>query len=159
MALSAEELIEKATDQRRRDRHQEAASSARLATEKEPDSPEAWWEFGLALLNCEDLRGSAEAFKRLTELAPAFAQGWGFYGLVLSDLGTQDEARSALEMAFELGCESQGVLRALARRYAAAEDDAGEYAVLKRLQELGFIESSRSGIKRRSICLRAVSKH
>lgn len=111
------------------------------------------------MLNCEDLRGSAEAFKRLTELAPAFAQGWGFYGLVLSDLGTQDEARSALEMAFELGCESQGVLRALARRYAAAEDDAGEYAVLKRLQELGFIESSRSGIKRSSICLRAVSKH
>ncbi len=141
MSLTAEELVNKAIDQRQRGRHQEALISALAATQAAPLSANAWWQVGLTRSLLEDRKNAIVAYRKTVELAPQFAAGHARLGQSLFDEGDMAGARTSYEAAIDLDPENTFALRGLATVYRAldpefkAKDDK-ELDVLTKLYEL-----------------------
>lgn len=139
MALTADDLIEKAIDQRNRKRYDEALVSGLAAVELEPDNANTWWQVALAHWMLSDHKKNLPVLRKVVELAPGFANGWSRLGQVLEELDNNREALTAFERALSEDADHEGALRGLARLYPELEDartDAEELHVLERLEAL-----------------------
>jgi tetratricopeptide (TPR) repeat protein len=134
--VTAEELAEKAKDQRQRGRLEEALISARHATTLDQGNANAFWQLAL----CQwDLNGAAKALEpleRVTELAPRFAYGWTKLGLALRKTGEDGRAKECLERAIEIEAEETAALIELASIYENDEQPDDEMRVLLALEDL-----------------------
>jgi tetratricopeptide (TPR) repeat protein len=132
----AEELAEKAKDQRQRGQLEEAMISARHAATLDPKNANAFWQLALCQL---DLNGPAKALEplaRVTELAPRFAYGWTKLGLSLQKTGEDDRARECFEKAIELEPDETAAPSQLASIYERDEQPDDEIRVLLALEDL-----------------------
>lgn len=142
--MDVEDLIEKARDQRRRDRYEEAVISAKAATIQDPDNVDGWWLLALSNISLGRTEAALEALKETNDKAPYFAQAWAKRGSLEFDLGALEEAASSFETA--LNCDNNEIeaLRGLAHIYEQnddAEKRAEEILVLTKLDELLSLSS------------------
>ena len=141
MQFSADELIEKARDQRGRSRYEEALISSISATEYDPDNADAWWLVALNRLSLDDSQNALPALERTLELAPHFSLGWTRYGTTLLNTGDEDSAKDAFENALEQDSEQEEALEALADIYSRRnkdnqQTDERELAILTSLEDV-----------------------
>jgi tetratricopeptide (TPR) repeat protein len=147
MLFTADELIEKAKDQRQRSRHEEALISAISATESDPDSAEAWWQVALNRLSLGDAKNALPAIERTLELAPHFSLCWTRYGATLLKTGDEDSAQDAFENALEQDPEQEEALKVLADIYSRQnkdnqQTDERELAILTSLEDVSGLSSN-----------------
>jgi tetratricopeptide (TPR) repeat protein len=88
-----------------------------------------------------DLTEARAAFEKVTLLRPDYAEAWSYYGVVLQRLGDAHGARKFLEIALERGARNPVALRSLRSLYESARDPGGEYAVLKRMDEVACLDA------------------
>ena len=69
--MDVEELIEKARDQRRRERYEEAVISAKAATVQDPDNADGWWLLALNNISLGRKEAALEALKETNDKAPS----------------------------------------------------------------------------------------
>jgi cytochrome c-type biogenesis protein CcmH/NrfG len=144
MPLPADSLIQKAIDQRKRKRYEEALVSALVAAEAEPRNANAWWQVSLNHWCMGDASNAAVALRRTVNLAPRFAEGWALLGRTLVKTGEQDEAKKAFEKAIEIDAENLKALEALSSIYASEDDktqDDAELSILERIERLAGLSS------------------
>ncbi|MCU1756331.1 tetratricopeptide repeat protein [Pseudomonas helleri] len=137
--MDIEELIEKARDQRRRDRYEEAVVSAKAATVQAPDNADGWWLLALNNISLGRKEAALEALKETNDKAPYFAQAWVKRGSLELVLGAPEEAASSFETALNFDNEEIEALRGLAQIYGQNDDTekrAEEILVLTKLDEL-----------------------
>lgn len=142
--MDVEELIEKARDQRRRDRYEEAVISAKAATIQDPDNADGWWLLALSNISLGRKEAALEALKETNDKAPYFAQAWAKRGSLEFDLGAPEEAASSFETALNCDNDELEALRGLAHIYGQnddAEKRAEEILVLTKLDELQGLSS------------------
>lgn len=137
--MDVEELIEKARDQRRRERYEEAVISAKAATVQDPDNADGWWLLALNNISLGRKEAALEALKETNDKVPYFAQAWAKRGSLELDLGAPEEAASSFETALNCDNEEIEALRGLAHIYGQNNDTekrAEEILVLTKLDEL-----------------------
>lgn len=139
--MDTEELIEKAKDQRRRGRYEEALISAKAATAQDHDNAEAWWLLALSNIALDRKEAALENLKKTTDRAPYFPQGWVMRGTLELELGYPEDAESSFEIALDCDEDEIEALRGLAGIYGRADVDntekrAKEIRVLTKLDEL-----------------------
>jgi len=78
------------------------AAVAPAAIRHDPTNRERWNDYGIGLLLQGDLRGAEAAFLEVTEIDPAYADGWVNVARARLDEGRTVEARAALERALAL---------------------------------------------------------
>jgi tetratricopeptide (TPR) repeat protein len=120
--------------------HTEAALAARAAILREPQDADAWWHLASACFYLNDFAEARAAFEKVTLLRPDYAEAWGYHGIVLQRLGDEHGAQRSLEIALERGTRNPLALRALRNVYENARDLRGEYAVLKRIDEVACLD-------------------
>ena len=139
MALTADDLIEKAIDQRNRKRYDEALVSGLAAVELEPNNANTWWQVALAHWMLSEHKKNLPVLRKVVELAPGFANGWARLAQVLEKLENNGEALVAFERALAEEEDHEGALRGIARMYPELEDartDEKELHVLERIEAL-----------------------
>lgn len=157
MPLTIQELLEKAKDQRRRERYEEALVSARAASMADPDDVDTWWHVGLNLTSLCRNEEAVNAYEKTVELAPWFSSAWERLGYALEASKAFDAARIALERALAEGADEDdeiNIFEALSRIYRQLSSTTQEYAdreieVLHRVEELLYLDAaqlSRLGI-------------
>lgn len=137
--MEAEELIDKARDQRRRGRYEEAVISATAATVKAPDNADGWWLLALNNISLDRKDAAFLALVKTTETAPHFAAGWATLGSLELEFGDTDEAEASFEIALEYDEDDVDALRGIANIYQekeSSEKRAEEIRVLTKLDEL-----------------------
>lgn len=147
--LTTQELLEKAKDQRKRKRYDEALVSARAAAIADPDDADTWWHVGLNLTSLGRGEEAADAYEKAVELAPWFSSGWERLGYALETSRKFDEARVALERALVEGADEGDeidILEGLARIYPQLSSTAQEHTdreieVLHRVEELSYLDA------------------
>lgn len=142
--MDVEELLEKARDQRRRDRYEEAVISAKAATVQDSENADGWWLLALNNISLGKKEAALEALKETNDKAPYFAQAWAKRGSLELDLGAPEEAASSFETALNCDNEEIEALRGLARIYEQNNDSekrAEEILVLTMLEELKSLSS------------------
>lgn len=132
--MIADDLIEKAKDQRKRGRHDEALVSANSATQLEPARAEAWWQVAINMIDVVGTREALPALNKTVELAPHFAYGWTRRSQILLEIGKAAEAKAGFETAVALDESDTEALIALAQMYEAEKDVEGELRVLTALE-------------------------
>jgi len=96
---------------------------------------ERWNDYGIGLLLQGDLRGAEYAFKRVTEAAPDFADGWLNVARSLIEEGRTGAAKPFIERALEAD-DSLGRIYFFQSRIQRAEGDLdGALASLRRVEE------------------------
>lgn len=143
--LTADELIEKSKDQRKRKRHEEALVSALAAADAESDNADAWWEVSLCRLAIGDERNAIPALKKTVELSPDADRAWSRLGLSLLNTGKEDEARKAFLEALSWDPKNIDALEAMSSIYAREDEqdqDDEEISVLERIEELSYLSSA-----------------
>lgn len=115
--MEAEELIDKARDQRRRGRYEEAVISATAATVKAPDNADGWWLLALNNISLDRKDAAFLALVKTTETAPHFAAGWATLGSLELEFGDTDEAEASFEIALEYDEDDVDALRGIANIY------------------------------------------
>lgn len=151
MPLTADELIEKAVDQRKRHRYEEALVSSIAATEADPNSANAWWQVSLNRLELGDTNNAIFPLRKTVDLSPGFSIGWARLGSVLLKISEEDSAREAFEKALEEDPNNEEALEALAKFYSDqwSNDPAScdkEFSILTRLEKvagLSYLQSNR----------------
>jgi tetratricopeptide (TPR) repeat protein len=150
--MDVEELLEKARDQRKRDRYEEAVISAKLATIQDPDNADGWWLLALSNISLGRKEAALEALKETNDKAPYFALAWAKRGSLELDLGAPEEAASSYESALNCDNDELEALRGLVHIYGQNDDAkkrAEEILVLTKLdglQGLSSWELNRLGI-------------
>ena len=157
--MDVEELIEKARDQRKRDRYEEAVISAKAATVQDPDNADGWWLLALNNISLGRKEAALEALKGTNDKAPFFAQAWAKRGNLELALGTPKEAENSFEIALNCDGDEIEALRGLAfiyERNKATEKRTEEIRVLTKLDE---IEGLNPGYLNRLGTLHFFNKH
>jgi len=142
--MDVEELIEKARDQRRRERYEEAVISAKAATVQDPDNADGWWLLALNNISLGRKEAALEALKETNDKAPYFAQAWVKRGSLEFDLGAPEEAARSFETALNCDNDEIEALLGLAHIYGQnndAEKRAEEILVLTKIDELQGLRS------------------
>jgi tetratricopeptide (TPR) repeat protein len=80
--------------------HSAKAPCAQVTLEK--DDWTRWNDYGIGLLLQGDLKGAAQAFKKITEIDPTIVDGWVNLGRAAVQEGDMDRARVVLEKALAL---------------------------------------------------------
>ncbi len=86
----------------------------------DPQSTLAWSYLGVAYQSNRDSKAAAEAYRKVTELAPQSLQGWTSYANVLSELGSNDQAKVAFDRALQIDAKSAPALRGRGYLFLAA---------------------------------------
>jgi tetratricopeptide (TPR) repeat protein len=144
MALSADELIEKSKDQRRRKRHEESLVSALAAVEAEAGNANAWWQVSLSRIALGDERNAIPALRKTVELSPETNRAWWRLGELLLRAGERDEAKEAFTEALDGDTENTEALEGIAKIYGGEDDrgqDEDEASVLERIERLSYLSS------------------
>jgi tetratricopeptide (TPR) repeat protein len=148
MPLSAEELVERAIDQRKRGRLEEALATALAATQADENDANAWWQVSVCRWLLRDTANAISALRVTVALAPRFGAAWTQLGHALIRQGDEPEATEAFETAFKLDPDSVESAAALAEIYAARdsasrkpEDDEKELSVLTLLDRISTLSS------------------
>ncbi|MDZ7828520.1 MAG: PA2778 family cysteine peptidase [Halofilum sp. (in: g-proteobacteria)] len=90
-------------------RHPEAAAGGyRAATERWPDSHEAWMTRANAAYARDDMQAARDGFTRAVEIAPEKAPGWNNLAYPLAALGCDTAARAAASCAVALAPDDPG---------------------------------------------------
>lgn len=142
--MEAEELIEKARDQRKRGRYEEALISAKTATIQDPDNADGWWHLALNNISLGRKEAALEALKETNDKAPYFPQAWAKRGSLELEFGDTEEAESSFEAALEYDSDEIEALRGIASIYVqkdTTEKRAEEIRVLTKLDELEGLNS------------------
>lgn len=139
MSITADELIEKARDQRKRDRCDEALISATRAAELDPRNAEAWWQVAINLSDLKGIAAAEPALKRLLDLSPGFAYGWTQYGFARRAAGDEVAARACFERALAENPNQIDALLEMADIFEVAKDAEGELRVLGALDRLDHL--------------------
>ncbi|RON13056.1 tetratricopeptide repeat protein [Pseudomonas frederiksbergensis] len=143
MSLTADELIEKAKDQRVRKRYKEALVSAMAAAEAEPDNASAWWHVALSRWDMGDANNVIPALRKTLELAPQFTTGWVYLGRALMKVGEKG-AKDAFMEALECDSDSLEALEALSGIYANEDNvdqDDEELLILTHIEMLASLSN------------------
>jgi len=123
MALTAEELVAKSADQRKRGRFDEALISSLAAVEADEENADAWWQLGLNRWATGDPRLAAAALERTTQLAPYFGAGWARLGSARLKIGDRNAALAAFRTAFERAPDNEEGVIGLVEVLALNEED------------------------------------
>lgn len=146
--MSATDFIQKAIDLRKSGRFEEALIAARHAVSLDSSNANAFWQKAHCLIRLNDEVGAADALKKVTELAPDFAQGWSQLGLALLELDP-DKAQECFERALELDRNDIDALVKLAPIYEEdkrASDEQRVLLALERNVDLTAYQLNRLGI-------------
>jgi tetratricopeptide (TPR) repeat protein len=84
-----------------------AAAGYESAAQRWPSQPLAWFALGNARYRAGDHGGARTAWKRATDLDPAFAAGWNNLAQVLGELGCGEAARTAIARGLAVADEAQ----------------------------------------------------
>lgn len=144
MSLSADELIEKAKDQLKRKRPEEALVSALAATDAEPDNSDAWWVAALSRIALKDPRNAIIALVKTVEISPSADNAWSRLGTLRLNNGDQDEAKEAFIESLDWNSENIDALEGMAKIYVLEDDedqDDEEASVLERIARLSYLDS------------------
>ncbi len=133
-SVTAEELIEKAKDQRKRGRLEEALISARQASNLDSQSADAFWQVALCQIELGQAAKAVAPLEKVVEFAPRFARGWSRLGLVLLESGGTAKAKECLEKAVELDADEVDALVELAKLYELDKQSEEELGVLQALE-------------------------
>jgi tetratricopeptide (TPR) repeat protein len=147
--VTAEELADKAEEQRQRGRPEEALILARHATTLDPQDANAFWQLALCQLDLNRPAKAIEPLEKVTELAPSFANGWAKLGLALQTTGADDRAKACFENAITREPDGLDALNALASIYERDQQSDDEMLVLvalERLVDLTTYQLNRLGI-------------
>lgn len=147
--MTVEELIAKASDQRRRGRLEEALISARQATMLAPANADAFWQLALCQLDTGAATNAIGSLEMVTELAPLFARGWTRLGLALQEEGDSERGQECLEQAVKLKPDEVDALFKLAPIYerdGQPEDELRVRTALDELVDLDFHDLNRLGV-------------
>lgn len=142
--MDAEELIEKARDQRRRGRYEEAVISAEAASMMNPDNADGWWCLALNNISLDRKESALKALKKTNETAPHFAAGWAKRGGLELELGDTEDAELFFEIAIEHDENEINALQGLANIYQdkdSSEKRTEEIRVLTKLDDLEGLNS------------------
>jgi hypothetical protein len=106
-------------------RHPDAATAGyRAATERWPDSHEAWMTLANAAYARNDMKAARDGFMRAVEIAPARAPGWNNLAYPLAALGCDTSARAAARCAAALAPDEAGPQDTLREIRSLTEADA-----------------------------------
>jgi len=146
MPLSAEELVQRAIDQRKRGRLDESLAAAIAATQADNEDADAWWQLAICRSYLGDTASAISALRVTVALAPRFAAAWTQLGNELLQSGEEAEATEAFETALKLDPDSEESAGALAAIYASRDpasrdpqDDERELSVLTRLEQISTL--------------------
>lgn len=139
--MPASETIKRSQDLRKERRYQEAFAAAQQATQLDPTSANAWWQFGLNAHSIDDLPTALIALRETVRLAPSFSSGWAQYGRALSRSGKIEEAEKAYLQALRTDPTDISTLRLVATFYAEKKDTEGHLKIFLKLDELGETDS------------------
>src|SRR5437773_9434312 len=132
VALSSDELIERAWDALDEEEYDEAEALGRRALMVDPGSIEARIGVARALINKEDYRGALLFLNEAVAIAPDDAEIRTDLGIALFESCEFDEAGRQLEIAMKLGADSPdahywtGLLLERRGRYADADEQFAE---------------------------------
>lgn len=101
--------------------YQAAIEQLRKKLASDPQNTLAWRNLGVAYQGSRDPKGAAEAYRKVTELAPQFLPGWTSYANVLSELGSKDQAKAAFDRALQIDAKSAAALRGRGYLFLASE--------------------------------------
>lgn len=144
MALSVDELIEKAKEQRGRKRYEEALVSALAAVEQDDQNGQAWWQVALSRQILGDTARTIVALRRTVDLIPDASNAWAKLGDLLMKDGESDEAKDSFETALIYDPEQITALEGLSSIYADEDDedqDDKEISVLERIERLSSLSA------------------
>ena len=144
MPLSADELIDKSRNQRKRKRHDEALVSALAAVESDPENSDAWWEVALCRIVLKDTRNAIIALENTVVISPDADGAWGKLGTLRLDNGDQDEAKVAFREALYLNSKNTEALEGMSKVYSRQDNktrDEEEALVLERIELLSYLDS------------------
>lgn len=133
--MEAKELVEKARDQRKRGRFDEAVISAKAATLHDPENADAWWQLALNSYSVGNKEAAWDAIIQTNDLAPHFAQGWSKRGQWELEDGDAEEAESSFYIALDCEEDNLDALLGLAGIYAKLDADKSE----KRVEEIRIL--------------------
>ena len=122
MPLSADELIDKSRNQRKRKRHDEALVSALAAVESDPENSYAWWEVALCRIVLKDTRNAIIALENTVVISPDADGAWGKIGTLRLDNGDQDEAKVAFLEALDLNSKNTEALEWMSKVYSRQDN-------------------------------------
>jgi len=86
----------------------------------DPQSANAWLNLAIAYQGNRDPKAAAEAYRKVTELAPNSLQAWTSYANVLSEQGANDQAKAAFDKALQIDAKNAPALRGRGYLYLAA---------------------------------------
>ncbi len=148
MPPSAEELVQRAIDQRKRGHLKEALATAIAATRADDEYANAWWQVAICRSYLGDTANAISALRVTVDLAPRFGAAWTQLGNELLVSGEEAEAIEAFETALTLNPDSEESAGALAAIYASRDpairdpqDDERELSVLTQLAQISTLSS------------------
>jgi tetratricopeptide (TPR) repeat protein len=147
--VTVDDLVAKASQQRKRGRLKEALVSAHQATVLGPNNADAFWQLALCQLDTSDAVNAIDSLEKVSELAPLFARGWTRLGLALLEEGESERGQECLEQAVKLKPDEVDALLKLApiyERNERPEDELRVRAALDELVDLGSYDLNRLGI-------------
>lgn len=109
--MTADELIEKAKDQRKRGRLEEALISARQASTLDSQNADAFWQIALCQIELGPIANAVAPLEEVVKLAPRFARGWSRLGLALLQAEENERPLQALFAVSRARCAWKAALR------------------------------------------------
>lgn len=147
--MTADELVEKAKEQRQRGRFEEALISARQAAILDPQNPDAFWQVALSQIALGPVAKAVTPLENVVLLAPRFAPGWTKLGLALLQTGDKLRAKKHFEKAVQLDSDETDAFVELATLYERdkqPEEELGALTALEALVDLTAYQLNRLGI-------------
>jgi uncharacterized protein (TIGR02466 family) len=80
----------------------EAVASYRQALKLQPNTPDLWFNLGIALTQINQLNEAAEAYRQATRVNPQFFEAHGNLGTILQRQGKLDEAIASYEAGLKI---------------------------------------------------------
>lgn len=145
MPFSTDDLIQKAIDQRGRNRLEEALVSAVAAVEQDSLQSEAWWQLALCRLALVDKKNAIVALEKTVDLDPEASNAWAKLGELYYEEGRNEEAEGAFEQALAHDSDQETALIYMAFYHQKRDDksrDDEEISVLEKLAHSSIISSA-----------------
>tara|TARA_R100001377_G_scaffold56888_1_gene33893 strand:+ start:414 stop:2543 length:2130 start_codon:yes stop_codon:yes gene_type:complete len=144
--MDAEDLVNKAREQRARKRFEEAVISAKAATVQDPDNADGWWQLALNSYSLGRKDAALAAVSETTVHAPHCAAGWSRRGSWELEAGEEGLAEDSFYTALELDEDNIEALEGIAQIRGKGNSDnsltrSEEIQILTKLDQITTLSS------------------